>query len=49
MKILLLLLVAMSSVACSGKNDDTDAGRQKHLNEMYKTPPKSDRSKDKGF
>ena len=41
--------MAMLLVACSDRKDDADAERQKKLHDMYKTPLKSDRSKDKGF
>ncbi|MEI7995187.1 MAG: hypothetical protein WCH01_09830 [Methylococcaceae bacterium] len=49
MKWLAILMMGVMLVACSDKNDEADAERQKKLGNMYKTPPKSDRSKDKGF
>lgn len=49
MKPFLVFVAAMFMVACSDKGNDADAERQRHLQDMYKTPPKSDRSKDKGF
>jgi hypothetical protein len=42
-------MMAVMLVACSDTNDEADADQQKKLGDMYKTPSKSDRSKDKGF
>jgi hypothetical protein len=44
MKWLAILMAAFMLVACSDKKDDKDKKP-----DMYKTPPPSDRSKDKGF
>lgn len=50
MKWLLMIMAAALLTGCADKKDEAaDAERQKHLTEMYKTPPPSDRSKDKGF
>ena len=49
MNLVLIFVTTMFLVACSDKSNDAHAEREKHLHDMYKIPPKSDRSKDKGF
>jgi hypothetical protein len=49
MKWIAILMMSVMLVACSDINDEADADQQKKLGNMYKTPPKSDRLKDKGF
>jgi hypothetical protein len=49
MKWFLIVIAATFLVACSDKKDEADAERKKSLDHMYKTPPKSDRSKNEGF
>jgi hypothetical protein len=44
MKLLAILIAALMLFACSDKKDD-----KYKRPDMYKTPPPSDRSKDKGF
>lgn len=49
MKFIPMLFVATLLIACSDKSDVTDAERKAAHDKLYKTPPPSDRSKDKGF
>jgi uncharacterized protein YcfL len=49
MKWLFVFLLALSLVGCSNKEEETDKQRQEKVDKMYKTPPPSDRSKDKGY
>lgn len=49
MKWLLLLALVFTFSACDNKKEESDAERKKRHEEMYKTPPPADRSKDKRF
>lgn len=49
MKSVLLLVAALLLVACTNNGDDADSERQANLKKMYKTPPASDRSKNKEY
>lgn len=49
MKWLLMLALIFTIPACDNKKEESDAERKKRHEERYKTPPPSDRSKDKGF
>ena len=49
MKLLLILLLSLSLVGCGNKKEETDKARKEKVDNMYKTPPPSDRSKDKGY
>lgn len=49
MKWFLIVIAATFLVACSDKKDEANAERKQSLEHMYKTPPKSDRSKNEGF
>lgn len=49
MKVCLLLVAAMALVACTDKKTETDAEAKAHHEKLYRVPPPSDRSKDKGF
>jgi hypothetical protein len=49
MKWIAIILSATLLVACGdSKKEEADKDRQKKLENMYRTPPPSDRSKDKG-
>jgi hypothetical protein len=50
MKPLLIFMFAVLLVGCGNKKEEeTEKQRKEKLEKMYKTPPPSDRSKDKGF
>ena len=50
MKWLLMILFSLSIVGCDNKKEEeTDKQRKEKHDTMYRTPPPSDRSKDKGF
>jgi hypothetical protein len=49
MKWLLMFLLSLSLLGCGNKKEETDKQRKETTDNMYKTPPPSDRSKDKGF
>lgn len=49
MKWLLMLALLVTLPACDSKKEESDAERKKGHEDRYKTPPPSDRSKDKGF
>lgn len=49
MRLLFILLLAISVVGCGNKQDETDKERKQKSDNRYKVPPPSDRKKDKGF
>lgn len=49
MKLIIALVALAFLVACSNEDERADAERQKKLENMYKVPPKGDRSKNKGY
>jgi hypothetical protein len=50
MKWLIMLPLLFSLVGCINKQEEeTDKQRKEKTDNMYKTPPPSDRSKDKGY
>lgn len=50
MKWLAIILAFSFLTACDdSKKEEADKERQKKLENMYRTPPPSDRSKDKGY
>ena len=49
MKLFMVFVMATFLVACSNKYEKAEAERQKKLEDMYKVPPKGDRSKNKGY
>jgi hypothetical protein len=49
MKLIIAFVALAFLVACSNKDERADAERQKKLENMYKVPPKADRSKNKGY
>ena len=49
MKYLLTILLSIVLVGCSNKEEEAEKQRKEKLENMYKTPPPSDRSKNKGF
>jgi hypothetical protein len=50
MKYLLLILLSLSAVGCDNRQaEQSDAERKEKFDERYKTPPPSDRSKDKRY
>jgi len=53
MKRIYIFMAVLFLVACNEKKNEPnvkcDEACQQQYKDMYKTPPKSDRSKDKGF
>lgn len=49
MKFLLVFLLSFSLLGCGNKKEETDKDRKAKMDNMYKTPPPSDRSKDRGY
>ncbi len=50
MRFLIMLLLSLLLHGCDNKKDEeNDKQRKEKADRMYKTPPPSDRSKDKGF
>lgn len=50
MKWILMTLLSLFIVGCDGKKDEElEKQRKDKHDQMYKTPPPSDRSKNKGF
>ena len=49
MKYLFTFLLSISLVGCGNKEEVSERQRKEKADDMYKTPPPSDRSKDKGY
>jgi len=49
MRWLSIFLLSLFLVGCGNKKEETDKERKEKADNMYKTPPPSDRSKDKGY
>lgn len=49
MNYLLSLVLCFSLVGCGNQKEETDKQRKEKTEKLYKTPPPSDRSKDKGY
>ncbi len=50
MKPLVIFIFSVLLVGCgNNKEEETEKQRKEKIEKMYKTPPPSDRSKDKGF
>lgn len=49
MKWFIYMLMALAVAGCDNKKDDLDQERKKRHEELYKTPPPSDGSRDQKF
>jgi hypothetical protein len=49
MKLFFIVLLSLFVIGCGNKKEESDKERKEKADQMYKTPPPSDRSKDKGY